>query len=141
MVSGGLGAKQEITLPSEAQWEKAARGTDGRIYPWGNEADPNRANYEETGIGTTSTVGCFPNGASPYGCLDMSGNVWEWCRTKWQDSYKKYKDDNNLAGGLQRVVRGGSFFGIFRFVRCAYRFHFDPADRNYGRGFRVICAE
>jgi formylglycine-generating enzyme required for sulfatase activity len=135
-----LTESQEITLPTEPQWEKAARGTDGWLYPWGNDPDPEKANYHDTGIGATSAVGCFPGGASPYGVEDLSGNVWEWCRTKWQGSYEQYQPDSGLSGNDRRVLRGGAFVGSAWFVRCAYRLGDDPDLRVRDYGFRLVLS-
>jgi len=133
-----------ITLPSEAEWEKAARGAnDALIFPWGNEFDAKRCNVNESGFGGTTPVGIFPNGASPYGCLDMAGNVWEWTRSLYDFGYPYLPNDpkrEDLRAGdeIRRVVRGGSWGLIQDYARCAVRDGNQPGNRDYYGGFRVV---
>lgn len=125
---------QQIALPTAQQWQRAAQGDDGRTYPWGNEFDVNKANTRESGIERTTPVTQYPRGASPFGVLDMSGNVWEWCLTAW------YIEKTALDSIGGRCLRGGSWSDYRGSARLSFRNRNNPNEWGSHVGFRMCLS-
>lgn len=131
-----LGEKsgRNILLPTEQQWQRAAQGEDRRQYPWGDIFDKTRCNSGQTGIHNTTPVTAYPDGVSPYGVMDMSGNVWEWTLTDYNSATSK-----DTEPSVGRVVRGGSFLNPNEaFLRTTHRFWYHPAEITFRVGFRCV---
>ena len=136
-------------LPSEAEWEKGARGVNALLFPWGNAWEANRCNTAEAEARATVPIDYYQKYDSPYGLLDMAGNIFEWTNTLWSEedsssnlfSYPYNPDDGREATSKNeraiRIVRGGSFLRNRRYARCASRMRFRSTTRNPDTGFRV----
>jgi formylglycine-generating enzyme required for sulfatase activity len=136
-------ANRTFRLPTEAEWETAARGSEGRRFAYGNDFDAARCNTFETHVRRTTPLGVFPGGETPdTGLVDMTGIVWEWTSSLNQPYPYDLKDgrENPITGDARRVVRGGSWNNNQDNARAAYRNHNNPDNRNNNVGFRLVCS-
>lgn len=155
--NGTIGPEDQVRLPTEPEWERAARGDqndvggDGLVYPWGTTWQEDAANSEEAGFNSTCAVGLFAKGMSLYGCYDMAGHVWEWCTTLWGEdmatpsfAYPWRKDDREALDApeqVRRVLRGGCFSSPKIKANCTYRGSLEPSGFWRGNGFRIVVAK
>lgn len=133
--------QQVFRLPTEAEWEAAARGLNGNDYPFGDQFEASKCNTFESHIRRTTPVGVFKAGDTPSGLSDVSGNVWEWTSSAFE-GYPYHADDgreNPGTEGVRRVLRGGSWASYRGNARASYRPGFHPGYRGYSLGFRVLC--
>lgn len=154
---GIITLEEQVRLPSEPEWERAARGDqkstggDRPAYPWDTTWQDGAANSEETGLNRTCAVGLFPKGRSPYGCYDMAGHVWEWCTTLWGEDMTTpsfpypWKDDDredlDAPEQVRRVLRGGCFSSPKIKANCTYRGSLEPSGFWRGNGFRIVVCK
>jgi formylglycine-generating enzyme required for sulfatase activity len=131
----------QVRLPTEAEWEKAAHGTGGREFAWGDEFDLDRCNVVESGIGATSAVGAFPRGEGSCGAMDVCGTVWEWCQSLYKEyPYEAEDGREDVEASGRRVLRGGSWDLGQASARCVCRNLNHPVDRSNYIGFRLVLA-